>query len=149
MAGRPHKGDRVLLQTRPHRRVAELVEQRRHCAGVSSLSQYIADVLAVHAGRPDLVVELGHGADLELPIIDIPTHLSGGTSAASDRPLLQARPYRTIWEAIHRMQCGAGVTSVSRYVADVLALHVGREDLVVELVRDTSLSQQEELPLAM
>lgn len=59
MAGRPHKGDRVLLQFRPHRTVWELVHEKARQSGVSSVSQDVADVLAEHVGRPDLVVELG------------------------------------------------------------------------------------------
>jgi hypothetical protein len=59
MPGRPHKGDRVLLQTRPHRTVWEKIHEQTREAGVSSVSQYVADVLAMHIGRPDLVVELG------------------------------------------------------------------------------------------
>lgn len=146
MAGRPHKGDRVLLQTRAHPEVAQLVEARQRDAGVSSLSQYIADVLALHTGRPELSVELGSS---EPPLIEHITVVHSGTACAAERPLLQTRPFRVVWEDIHRLQFEAGVSSVSRYTADVLARHVGRPDLVVELMRDKSLPHQEELPLAM
>ena len=145
MAGRPHKGDRVLLQTRPHPEVARLVETRQRDAGVSSLSQYIADVLALHVGRRELSVELG---SCEQPLIE---HIPAvqASACAVERPLLQTRPFRVVWEDIHRMQFEAGVSSVSRYTADVLARHVGRPDLILEFMRDKSLPQQEELPLAM
>lgn len=146
MAGRPHKGDRVLLQTRPHPEVAQLIEIRQRNAGVSSLSQYIADVLAIHAGRPELSVELGNR---ETPLIDHIADAPGVYSGAAERPLLQTRPFRAVWEDIHRMQLEAGVSSASRYAADVLARHVDRPDLVIELTSDESLPYQEELPLAM
>lgn len=58
MAGRQHKGDRVLLAARPHRAVWELVTQRAAAAGLP-ISQYVADVLAQHVGRDDLVAALG------------------------------------------------------------------------------------------
>lgn len=146
MAGRPHKGDRVLLQTRPHPEVARLVEARQRNSGVSSLSQYIADVLALHAGRPELAIELATG---EQPLIEHLPDEAPNARRNPDRPLLQTRPYRLVWEDIHRLQCEAGVSSVSRFTADVLAFHVGRPDLVVELSRNHALPQQEELPLAM
>ena len=46
--------------------------------------------------------------------------------------LLQARPAREVWYAVHVAASEAGV-SVSQYVADLLAHHVGRPDLVREL----------------
>lgn len=66
MAGRPHKGDRVLLQTRPHREVWDQINEEARKSGASSLSQYVADVLAAHVGRDDLVVELGRNEELPL-----------------------------------------------------------------------------------
>ncbi|WP_234797740.1 MULTISPECIES: toxin-antitoxin system [Mycobacteroides] len=54
MVGRPHKGDRVLLQSRPAREVWYAVRIAASEAGVS-VSQYVADLLAQHVGRPDLV----------------------------------------------------------------------------------------------
>lgn len=68
MAGRPHKGDRVLLQTRPHREVWDAIRARAREAGASSVSQYVADVLAMHVGKDDLVVELGRKEELPLAI---------------------------------------------------------------------------------
>jgi hypothetical protein len=55
MAGRKHKGDRVLLASRPHRVVRDIITERASALGVP-MSQYVADVLAVHVGRGDLVV---------------------------------------------------------------------------------------------
>lgn len=50
----PHKGDRELTQSRLARDVYNEVKQRAGDKGVS-ISQYIADVMAMHVGRPDLV----------------------------------------------------------------------------------------------
>ncbi|ASL14568.1 hypothetical protein MYCOZU2_02151 [Mycobacterium intracellulare subsp. chimaera] len=55
--------------------------------------------------------------------------------------LLQSRPVREVWDAVHARAAEAG-TSVSQYVADLLAEHVGRPDLIRE-------TQREALPLAM
>ncbi len=54
----PHKGDRVLLASRPPKSVYEEIRDRATARGIS-ISQYAADVLAQHVGRPDLVAELG------------------------------------------------------------------------------------------
>ncbi|QNI15346.1 toxin-antitoxin system [Mycobacterium kubicae] len=55
---RPTKGDRKVVMVRPPRIVAERLEQRWRAAGASSLSQYLADLLAVHVGLPELAAEL-------------------------------------------------------------------------------------------
>lgn len=63
----PHKGARRLVQTRiPEEVYAELVGRARQ-AGTST-SQYIADSMALHAGRPDLVRELGKQDKEGLPL---------------------------------------------------------------------------------
>ena len=64
--GQPNKGDRELLQSRPVRPVWEAVHAAAASAGLS-VSQYVADVLAIHVGRPDLVRDLGHNAEV-LPL---------------------------------------------------------------------------------
>ncbi len=144
--GRPHKGDRALLQTRPRLEVTEEIRRRQHNAGVSCMSQYLADVLAIHVGRPDLVVELG--CQGELPLGEAPL-VPSGAAVASHGPLLQTRPHADVWAAVHKLQRETGVRSVRQYVADVLALHVGRPDLVIDLGRKRELPLGEELPLAM
>lgn len=52
--GRPSKGDRVVAYSRPHRAVREACEASAYAQGYTSLSDYIAAVLAVHEGLPDL-----------------------------------------------------------------------------------------------
>ena len=56
---RESKGDRVSGHTiRPPREVSERLKKKVADAGVSSLSQYVADLLAIHVGLPHLVREL-------------------------------------------------------------------------------------------
>lgn len=141
MAGRPHKGDRALLQARPFDEVLDLVIGRQHAAGVKELSPYIADVLALHVGRRDLVVELGQ--EQQGMLVDPDAAPTKPRTYRRVRTLVQTRPHREVWLAVHERQKATGVSSVSQYVADVLALHVDREDLVVEL------GLKEGLPLAM
>lgn len=50
----PHKGDRELTQSRLARPVYDEVKKRAYAKGVS-ISQYIADVMALHVDRPDLM----------------------------------------------------------------------------------------------
>ena len=54
---RPRKGDRVELLTRPERLVSEKIKQQAADRGMS-VSQYVADLLAIQAGHPELVREL-------------------------------------------------------------------------------------------
>lgn len=139
--GQPHKGDRRLLQS-PRDTSPELRQAVHTCATAAGLpiSQYLADVLAIHVGRPDLVRDLGQREGLEL-----------GTHPSSSRPLprapvLQTRPPRAVWEAVHTLAAAAGL-SAAQYLADVAAEHVGRPDLVRGLGR--GLGKGEGLPLAM
>ncbi|WP_241777330.1 toxin-antitoxin system [Mycobacterium intracellulare] len=62
-----NKGDRAGQTIRPEREVMERVKQRAAAAGVSSVSQYVADLLAVHVGLPHLVRELNRDEEV-LPL---------------------------------------------------------------------------------
>lgn len=52
------KGRRTSITSRIPTDVYEILEDRRRDAGVGSLSQYIADLLANYTGRTDLIREL-------------------------------------------------------------------------------------------
>jgi hypothetical protein len=131
--GQPHKGDRLLLQsTQSPLAVREAVHARATSAGLPD-SQYLADVLALHVGRPDLVRDLQGGFDLSPDLLP-PT--------SPVPPLLQTRPVRPVWEAV-RARAGAAGLSAAQYLADVAALHVGRTDLV------RHVGKGEGLPMAM
>lgn len=52
--GRPHKGARDVLVTRPALALGEAVRARAEREGYDSISEYIAAVLAEHEGMPDL-----------------------------------------------------------------------------------------------
>lgn len=58
----PSKGSRTTIISRVPDDVFELLEERRRAAGVQSVSQYVADVLASYTGRSDLVRELDQTA---------------------------------------------------------------------------------------
>jgi len=62
------KGDRKAYTVRPPIEVAPLLEEKFAQSGVSSMAQYMADLLAIHAGRPDLVRELGKVDKEVLPL---------------------------------------------------------------------------------
>lgn len=53
------KGHRKAYTVRPPIEVAPLLEEKLAESGVSSMAQYLADLLSIHAGRPDLARELG------------------------------------------------------------------------------------------
>ncbi|MBN3459677.1 hypothetical protein JNN96_37225 [Mycobacterium sp. DSM 3803] len=57
----PHKGNRHKFVVRPVDDVFKTLETMRTAAGVSSMSQYMSDVLAVWAGMPELARELNQG----------------------------------------------------------------------------------------
>lgn len=61
----PHKGDRAQIMCRPVVPVYEEIRRRAAARGMS-MSQYAADVLAEHVGRPDLVRELADREGLPL-----------------------------------------------------------------------------------
>lgn len=52
------KGPRTTVTSRVPTDVYEILERRRVEAGVGSLSQFIADLLASYSGRTDLIREL-------------------------------------------------------------------------------------------
>ncbi len=58
----PHKGDRLAHTFRPPRAVSEALRAAADECGLP-LSQYVADLLAIHVGRPDLVAELGRSEE--------------------------------------------------------------------------------------
>lgn len=133
--GQPHKGDRLLLQsTQSPLAVREAVHARATAAGLPD-SQYLADVLALHVGRPDLVRDLDMQGGFDLTPDLLPP-----TSPVP--PLLQTRPLRPVWEAVRARAAAAGL-SAAQYLADLAALHVGRPDLV------RNVGRGEGLPLAM
>lgn len=60
-----HKGERTYYPVRPPIQVAPLLQEMVRDSGVSSISQYLADLVAIHVGRPDLARELGKKHELD------------------------------------------------------------------------------------
>lgn len=63
----PHKGDRLAHTIRPPRAVSDALRDEAASHGLS-LSQYVADLLAIHVGRPDLARDLGRPEEGRLPL---------------------------------------------------------------------------------
>ncbi len=61
-----HKGDRLAHTIRPPREVSDALRAEATSQGLS-LSQYVADLMAIHVGRPDLARALGQ-VDEGLPL---------------------------------------------------------------------------------
>lgn len=61
----PHKGDRAQIMCRPVLPVYSEIRRLAEEHGMS-MSQYAADVLAAHVGRPDLIRELDNQEVLPL-----------------------------------------------------------------------------------
>jgi len=59
---RPSKGDRGAHMVKARDGVAPLLVDKVAASGVSSVSQYVADLLAIHVGLPALVRELNQAA---------------------------------------------------------------------------------------
>jgi hypothetical protein len=67
--GRPSKGDRVVLYSRPHREVRAAVEASAARAGYDTISDYVAAVLAQHEGLAALAPAPNkHPDQKELPL---------------------------------------------------------------------------------
>ncbi|MDN5758749.1 MAG: toxin-antitoxin system [Tomitella sp.] len=59
----PSKGSRTRVLTRLPDDVLATLDRRREEAGIGSMSQYIADLLAIAAGHPQAVRELTRQED--------------------------------------------------------------------------------------
>lgn len=114
---RPSKGDRAAYMVRARDGLALQLAERVAATGVSSLSQYAADLLAIHVGLPDLVRELNKAA--------VADARRAVTPPRGDR--LMIRPERQVSDRLAHMAFDAGYPPgrVSPYIGDVLAEHVG------------------------
>lgn len=131
LMARPSKGPRGAHMCLPHRDVSRKLDELVAKSAVSSVSQYVADVLALHVGLPEHVREL----DRQTLVATEPRVV------ARRYERLMVRPHSQVSERLRRLQRDSGVSSVSQYLADFLALHVGLPEHVRELDR------QEVLPL--
>lgn len=115
---RPSKGDRAAYMVRARDGLARHLADRVAATGVSSLSQYVADLLAIHVGLPNLVRELNRAA-----IAD--TARRALTPPRGNR--LMIRPERQVSDRLAHMALEAGYPPgrVSPYIGDVLAEHAG------------------------
>lgn len=135
----PSKGDRVGHMVKNHPAVTQRLIAMAEEAGSSSMSQYIADVLALYVGLPEHVRELN-----QLPIAA--TRKLDGLRGDSRDNRIMTRPHREVSERLARQAPLAGSRRghVAPYIADILAVHVG----LPEYARATN-GVEEGLPLAM
>lgn len=109
--GQPHKGDRLLIAVRVDIPVWAAAVAAAENSG-TSLSQYVADRLAIHVGRPDLVSTRPNKSQQRLRRVPATT--------TNGRVYILTRPPREIGLTIHSEAKASGI-SASQYVANLLA----------------------------
>lgn len=133
--GRPSKGLRGAHMVKMHPAVVARLVEKAATAGASSVSQYAADVLALHVGLPGCVVELNQPALVATPVRE---------PRGDSRGRLMIRPHPTVSQRLGLEAVDKGLPpQIAPYIHDVLAMHVG----LPELVRKSS--GEEVLQLAM
>lgn len=130
---RPSKGDRAAHMVKTHPAVTQRLVEKAADAGASSVSQYIADVLALHVGLPEHVRELDQSPISATRKVE---SLRGDAHAR-----IMIRPHRAVSERLGKQ---APDRKVAPHIADILAVHVG----LPEHSR-TNNRMEEVLPLAM
>ncbi|MBN7374597.1 hypothetical protein I3U62_25900 [Mycobacteroides abscessus subsp. abscessus] len=131
---RPSKGDRAAHMVKTHPAVTQRLVEKAAAAGSSSVTQYVADVLALYAEMPQHVRELNNQSALTVPRTLPP--LRGDVYGR-----IMVRPHREVSE---RLTAQAPGYKVPPYIADILSVHVG----LPEHAR-TLDDAEEVLPLAM
>ena len=129
---RPSKGPRGAHMSLPHPDVSHKLDDLVAQSGVSSVSQYVSDFLALHVGMPQHVRELNR----QLLVATEPR------TVTRQYERLMVRPHSDVSQEIRRRRAESGVSSVSQYIADLLALHVGMPEHVRELDRKEVLTLQ-------
>lgn len=118
---RPSKGDRAAHMVKADPAVTRRLVRKAANAGVSSASQYIADVLALHVGLPDHVLELNQMAIVtkrKLP------QLKGDPWGR-----IMVRPHRDVDELLAVLAAEHGFDRIPAYLEVVLAEHAGLPEL--------------------
>lgn len=132
---RPSKGDRAAhMVKKTHPAVTQRLVEKAAAAGSSSVTQYVADVLALYAEMPQHVRELNNQSALTVPRTLPP--LRGDVYGR-----IMVRPHREVSE---RLTAQAPGYKVPPYIADILSVHVGLPEHA--RTRDNA---EEVLPLAM
>lgn len=136
---RPSKGDRAAHMVRNHPAVTQRLVEKAAEAGSSSVSQYVADVLALYVSLPEFVRELNQASI---------TATTGKVDAlrGDSTGRIMIRPHRAVSErlALRAAKIGSPPGQVSPYIANILAVHVGLPEHVRKFNRT-----EEVLPLAM
>jgi hypothetical protein len=115
-----------------HPDVTQRLVEKAGAAGSSTLTQYVADVLALYVGLPQ------HVRELNAPVAITVTRNVAAIRGDRDGRIM-VRPYREVSE---RLTAEAPGHKVSPHIADILSIHVG--------LREHARTHVEEvLPLAI
>lgn len=135
--GRRSKGDRVVTTVKLMLPVWQYCHDAAAARNVP-LGTYVADVMAAHADRADLVQEV------ELFSVSPQSPPCPPVSSSSDTEprVMTARLMRPVWEFC-RVEARRRHTGMWMYVGDVMAVHANRADLV------QFTEPKESLPLAL
>ncbi|MCH9728965.1 MAG: hypothetical protein K0U84_04670 [Actinomycetia bacterium] len=131
---RPSKGDRAAHMVKVHPAVIPRLVEKAAAAGSSSVTQYVADVLALHARLPQHVRELNSQSAL-----NVPRPLQSLRGDVYGR--IMVRPHREVSECLTAQAPGH---KAPPHIADILSVHVG----LPEHARNLNHGE-EVLPLAM
>ncbi len=133
----PHKGSRVQINVYLPAVVAALVGNDVRRFEVSSTSQYLADLLCHHYGRPDLARELGRKqGQLSLTPRTPPERIGTAadhTEGTDDRILVKMRVPSDVVTLIDEDAADKGGASRAGLLAAMTCHAYGRDDLTREL----------------
>lgn len=132
---RPSKGDRAAHMVKTHPAVTQRLVEKAAAAGSSTVTQYVADVLALYVGLPEHVRELNNQ-----PAI-IVTRKVEAVHGDDRCGRIMVRPARQVSELLIEQAPGR---KVSPHIADILSIHVGLPEHARPLNH-----VEEVLPLAM
>ncbi len=129
---RPSKGDRAAHMVKTHPAVTQRLVEKAAAAGSSTVTQYVADVLALYVGLPEYVRELNSAIIITRKVEAVHGDSSGR---------IMVRPARQVSQ---RLTAQAPGHKVAPHIADILSAHVG----LPEHARPFN-HVEEVLPLAM
>jgi|SRR5882757_4808866 len=145
----PHKGPRTQVNVEVPDVIMSLVERDRVAFGVSSTSQYLADLVCHLLGSPQLARELDRrGEQLQLSIMPVRAGLDdasgqGGEPEVKKEPVKMRVPNPVV-RLIDRIVSGEAGASRKSYLEDLICTAYGRVDLARALVR-----REEQLTLSI
>jgi hypothetical protein len=123
--GRPHLGPRDMVATRIPLAVRDAIDVAAAACGVTRTT-YVADILAQHFGRPDLMRQ---------QMIPLPRETTATRTDYGARHFVSVKLPVPVREALDQAVSERGIGRTA-YLADLLAAHVGYHELVGELSKE-------------